>query len=741
MLALCLWAVGGEADTKTYQFSFSQGDYAFQELEDGILRIEATDTDFFLQDDSLSPAFPYRTFRVLRPRATATSYTVNVEKQLIYSGVEIEANPLSVPTNKIGTVVAEESRMAVRSVLSPVEFVGDDMLRGYAMASFNITPFVYDSTTKDLYFVSKVTLTLTGEAEAATGGMMPVRAWGDNADVRRLVCNPEELPLLYPEALQAQTVSDTESVEYLVVTTAALSEAFEPLVRWKTRKGVRAETVTLEEIYEQYEGESNTVKIKQCLKDYFVNRGLKWVLLGGDNTVVPVQGCFISCNGLSYSDAPSDLFYACFDKTFNWNTDGDNRVADFFLDDVDLYPEIFVARLPVRTGGQVEAFVDKLLKYETAPNEDGYVNRMLLSGIKLWNTWDGKSDAHHRSETMYAQYIAPYWDGQVSYLYDTGNSFGTAMEANADNLWEQLETGYHFMHMATHGSADSWALEGSSYDRNDAAMQTNEDATIITTMACLTNAFDSDSDPCLSEAFIRNEDGACLAYIGCSREGWGTGSKTTALGKSFQYDASFFEALLADASSEYRLGAAFAKAKEKHVASCNGNNAWRWVQLALNLMGDPEMPVYTDEVQEFANVSVAVSGSNVTVSTGGVAGCTIALTSQDGGDSYFSVAQGASHTFQNVDVPFYVTVTKHNYVPFLYPENSVVYVQNRTFTSAQTVTGGRILAGKNVTTSQPQGDVVVKAGADVTMKAFESTTLEGGFECEKGGVLTVEPAN
>ena len=42
---------------------------------------------------------------------------------------------------------------------------------------------------------------------------------------------------------------------------------------------------------------------------------------------------------------------------------------------------------------------------------------------------------------------------------------------------------------------------------------------------------------------------------------------------------------------------------------------------------------------------------------------------------------------------------------------------------------------------QPQGDVVVKAGVDVTLKAFESTALEGGFECEKGGVLTVEPAN
>ena len=49
------------------------------------------------------------------------------------------------------------------------------------------------------------------------------------------------------------------------------------------------------------------------------------------------------------------------------------------------------------------------------------------------------------------------------------------------------------------------------------------------------------------------------------------------------------------------------------------------------------------------------------------------------------------------------------------------------------------MAVEMVTTAQPQVKVVVKSGANVTMKASDTTTLEAGFECEKGGVLEIAP--
>ena len=69
---------------------------------------------------------------------------------------------------------------------------------------------------------------------------------------------------------------------------------------------------------------------------------------------------------------------------------------------------------------------------------------------------------------------------------------------------------------------------------------------------------------------------------------------------------------------------------------------------------------------------------------------------------------------------------KHNYRLYVarVQDSGVVYVQNRTFTSTHTVTGENIMVGEKVATAQPQGKVVVKSGANVTMKASDTTTLE-----------------
>ena len=96
--------------------------------------------------------------------------------------------------------------------------------------------------------------------------------------------------------------------------------------------------------------------------------------------------------------------------------------------------------------------------------------------------------------------------------------------------------------------------------------------------------------------------------------------------------------------------------------------------------------------------------------------CTITATTEDG--AYFSSVENASAaTFENVPSDCYISV----------------------FTSTHTVTGENIMVGEKVATAQPQGKVVVKSGANVTMKASDTTTWEAGFECEKGGVLEIAP--
>ncbi len=93
-------------------------------------------------------------------------------------------------------------------------------------------------------------------------------------------------------------------------------------------------------------------------------------------------------------------------------------------------------------------------------------------------------------------------------------------------------------------------------------------------------------------------------------------------------------------------------------------------------------------------------------------------------------------TFTNVVGPYIVTITKHNYIPFLrdLPDE---YIQNETFATTETRMGGNIYAGKNVTISKPHGDVIIRNGAKLTLKAQKSVYLEQGFEVEQGGKLEI----
>ena len=557
--------------------------------------------------------------------------------------------------------------------------------------------------------------------------------------IKGFVINPEEINTLYPQQHTSTTRGTTNDIEYLIITSEDLKESFLPLKAWKIKKGVKTEILSTNYIYSNYTGSTNQIKIKKCLQDYYENKNLKWALLGGDNTIVPVQMCYIQ-NGSTTNNTPCDLFFACFDNAYDWDANG-NGIAGETGDNVDMSPEIYISRLPIRNSEQAISFVNKLLKYETNPATSNYVKKILLTGTQLFMTWNGQSDAHQRSEVMYNQNILPFWNGTKYRFYDTGTDFtgDAAYDLNSSNLHAQISKGYHFLHMATHGLTTSWSMEtGFSYVSTDASVLQNENASIIVTTACHTNGFDQTTDPCLSEAFIRNPKGACVAYWGGSRQGWGTVGETLLLSGSFQYDAMFYNMLFngLPSSDSYKFAAVTSAAKQQFIASSSSYSSMRWVQFSMNAIGDPEMPIYTENPLSFSNSTVSQSGTTVTVNTGGIVSCTIALTSMDFGTTYFEVKKNVSNTsFTNVNCPYYVTITKHNYIPYQYPED--VYIQNFTFNNDAYVTGRNIYVGNNVQPSLPQGDVIIKNGVNVIFDAKQDVNFDSGFETELGGTFEV----
>ena len=66
-----------------------------------------------------------------------------------------------------------------------------------------------------------------------------------------------------------------------------------------------------------------------------------------------------------------------------------------------------------------------------------------------------------------------------------------------------------------------------------------------------------------------------------------------------------------------------------------------------------------------------------------------------------------------------------------------IYIQNETITRNRYITGRNIYVGRAVTTSKPQGDVIIKNGYFVIFDAEGETLIDRGFEVESGAGFEV----
>ncbi|MCP3871750.1 MAG: hypothetical protein GY699_01135 [Desulfobacteraceae bacterium] len=427
-----------------------------------------------------------------------------------------------------------------------------------------------------------------------------------------MVINPEDIAEedVFTKALDEP--SDEELYDALIITSQELIPEFQVLADHRQDMGLKTKVVSKTDIYNTYPAQSNQEKIKECIKEYALEKGTLWVLLGGDDTIVPDYNCYAAVSGTADSTIPTDLYYAGLDD-MDWNDDGDNRACELDNDgdSIDMYPDVFIGRAPVRSVADTQAFVSKVISYETAKYDPLFHEAALLMGVQLHYNYEGKSDSHWRSEALWDkihEYENPVLPAQKYRFYDTGTDFtgDAGYDVNAIHIADQISSGYGVMFAESHGGSSLLVAEGGSFNTGHLAGCMNQDLQgIFYTTACDTSRFDSSGDPGLSEAFIRSSSGGFVAYIGSSRYGWGyKSSKYFPFGSSLKYALEFFKTLYYDdnliegsqnnadpSTFGKRLGAVFTSHKLAYVTDSTSQGAMRWLQFSLNLMGDPFMKV------------------------------------------------------------------------------------------------------------------------------------------------------
>lgn len=659
--------------------------FSLHDAENGSLRISTNREGYFYSRGKNAPAIPLKSISVLVPRgARLKDLSLVCDWVPVKENVKLATAPLPVTEpvtegNKPGTFTGSFSDEAV-------SYAGTVIQRGYTCFNLIYSPFRYGGESGMLSIATGARLEIEYTLEQE--GRPVLRP--DQAIVSYLkekVVNPGDFARFYPEnGREAEKLKSSPGrVDYLIITTEELKPSFQPLLDWKIRKGLHSRIVTVEEIDNSYDLPSIQEEIKQYLFDLYSKDGLTWVLMGGDEDVVPVQGCYSIVIGqdaiIEDYTIPTDLFYACFDGRLDWNSVVDDKIGQVHWDVFDLSPEIYISRLPLKNAKQVNDYIRKALAYETDPPLQDFFGEILFSGIELLRSWDGKSDSHHRSENLYESYLKNRWWGRKVRFYDTGTDFpgGPKYEVTAENLREQLNSGFGLVHFSGHGNTHYIIMEeGDVFSSADALSLDNTTPGIILANACHVNAFDS-HDPCLSEAFLRNPLGGAIGFFGSSRFGFYNPDESLELGPSLGYNATFNKYLFnGTEEDEWKcFGTVAALAKNDFVNSGAAGGAYLYLQYAINPMGDPELPLYTDDPKLFDKVRLYRYGNQLTVNNGGIENSRICVSSQDLDEGYWQVVEDESfHTFKDIPVAFQVTVTAPGYRPYIYSSGYPASVEN-----------------------------------------------------------------
>ncbi len=447
--------------------------------------------------------------------------------------------------------------------------------------------------------------------------------------------------------------------DYLIITADSLKPYFDKLKRWKLKKGLNTKIRTIEWINANYSGRDIQERIRNYIKEVVKDSGVTWVLLGGDTDIIPDRKAFaMPCSAFYHpreDSLPADLYYADIDGS--WDEDNDGIFGEL-EDSIDLYPDVFIGRAPVRTGEEAETFVNKLITYETCPDTT-YQKDFLFLGEILWN--NPYTDGGIGKDRIDSLWIPDGYN--ITKLYQSrGNE-------NPTSVIREIEKGKGLINHDGHGWINIMSV-GEGYLRNEdmLSLRNSSKYGVIFSIGCWTGAFDYD---CIGEAFVRNPNGGGVGYIGNSSYGWGSPGNP-GFGYSDVFDERFYKEIFEE--SRRHIGEALAFTKASFIPFSYQKNVYRWHQYQLNLLGDPEMVIWlnnpatmevmtsdsitTDQLLHIYVEHEEVPLSNVTVTLTTDDSIYTKVTTNDFGEAEIEIKE---------DFPeeMYITCTKFDFLPVI----------------------------------------------------------------------------
>lgn len=269
-----------------------------------------------------------------------------------------------------------------------------------------------------------------------------------------------------------------ETGELLIITTEEYEREIIPFVHWKKQRGFLVFVESIESIGNEQE------KIEDTIKQHYALNNVRYVLLIGDHDqIIPHKGTV-------------------------GNVDGEAADPMYSLIDGDIYPDLFISRIPVNSSKELRVVLNKTIRYEKGEetDEDWYSQGIAIGSDEGGTTYydlndsgdkvpyEGEKDrtiAKHLAESLIQ---AGYSD--VAELFDTESS-----AASKERLIEELNQGAGLVYYLGHGVEHEWKT--THFSNADISQLKNYNKTpVIISVACSNGNFEWIKGDSFAETWI-----------------------------------------------------------------------------------------------------------------------------------------------------------------------------------------------------------------------------------------------
>lgn len=454
-------------------------------------------------------------------------------------------------------------------------------------------------------------------------------AWSAAASPSRSEAPPapepaEESPIADPADVGRPMLGDS-TVRHLIVTDRSLGAAFRRLARAHREAGLTSRVRTLQSIREAYPaGRDDAERVRLFLKDAYARWHTRFVLLGGDDPLIPMRRAYLDQMPFLAADSvillPTDQYYACLDG--DWNADGDDRWSELpnpstgdAGDDADLIPELCVGRAPVTDRDQARVFVEKTIREMARRSQAGPLD--VLLGAGLFDLIPGPSIFSAQAEGIKAQ-LEGAIPSRFSRLYGDAQNWPGALPLTPRALLDALERGPDLTILSGFGGRGVFATGNGTLSRDNVTatdlleLDSHDRPGHVVVLSAFTNAPGILS---VGAALLRARHGGAVSVLGPTHIQF--------IAVTSAYEQGFFQQAYVEHSPT------IGEAMRDNLAQLNlswTGNLYRLTTLGDLLLGDPALAVPRGGVSgRSGRVSTEVGSGPLVISTGSDSRGTLAV--------------------------------------------------------------------------------------------------------------------